>query len=141
MNSAPSLNRAADNLGSMQSAEFLENYIGLRISRTHLLATGQHIDLSTLAEWAGFRLPVFFRREAFERLTNHKSQFCGGGSDLFDALKSMHEAMRKFPFRDLQNRPVLFQVGDTTLIAYLGGVDHDDPRPAFTVVLASRRDD
>ena len=122
----------------MANALFLGNYIGVRTTRTHLLATGQHIDLSTLAAQAGFRIHVFFRFEAFVCLTKHLRQFTGGKNDLYDALDTMREAMMKAPLRDC---PVLFQVGDITLIAHFGTVDHDDPRRALTVVLAPTGED
>jgi hypothetical protein len=130
--------RLAENLGRMQDASYLQNSIGLRTTRTHLLARGLHIDLSTLAEQAGYRIHVFFRREAFVRLTENQSQFHDGKNDLYDAILSMREALMKAPLHDC---PVLFQVGDVTLIAHFNRVDHDDPRRAITVVLASTDED
>jgi hypothetical protein len=138
MSNALCADRLAENLGSMPEARFLGNYIGIRVTRTHLLATGQHVDLSTLAEQAGFRIHVFFRREAFECLTKYLRQFTGSSNDLSEALNSLREAVMRAPLRDC---PVLFQVGDFTLIARFGSVDHDDPRRAITVALASPAED
>jgi hypothetical protein len=125
-------------LGSFHDASFLGNHLGLRMSRTHLLARGLHIDLSTLAEQAGFQIHVFFRREAFVRLTENQSQFHDGNGDLYDAMLALRQAMIKAPLRDC---PVLFQSGNVTLVAHLNRVDHDDPRPAVTVVLAPDNED
>jgi hypothetical protein len=133
MNSATCEIRLAENLGMMRNPNFLGRHLGIRMSRTHLLARGIHIDLSTLAEQAGFQIHVFFRQEAFVRLIQNQSQFHDGEGDLYDAVLAMREAMMKAPLRDC---PVPFQVGDATLIAYFGKVDHDDPRRAVTVVLA-----
>ena len=133
MNNATSADRLTENLGSMENARFLGGYIGVRTTRTHLLATGQHIDLTTLAVQAGFRIHVFFRLEAFACVTKHLRQFTGGKNDLYDALNAMREAMMNAPLCDC---PVPFQVGDVPLIAHFGTVDHDDPRRALTVVLA-----
>ncbi len=133
MNNATCLNRLTQNLGSMQDAQFLGNYIGVRTTRTHLLATGLHIDLTTLAEQTGFRVRVFFRREVFDRLTGNLRQFGGNGDDLHDAMLALRQAMMRAPLRDC---PVLFQVGEVTLVAQPGPIDHDDPRYALTVNLA-----
>ena len=138
MINATAINRLTGNLGSQQDAHLLRNYIGVRTTRTHLLATGQHIDLSTLAEQAGFRIHVFFRLEAFVCLTKNLRQFTGCKNDLYDALNALREAMMNAPLRDC---PVPFQVGELTLIAHFGTVDHDDPRRALTVVLAPRDQD
>jgi len=138
MNSAICVNRLAENLGHMRTPDFLRNCLGVRVSRTHLLATGQHIDLSTLAEQAGYRIHVFFRREAFDRLTQAPSYLSSESNGLYDALLSMREAMMKAPLRDC---PVFFQAGDVALVAYLNRVDHDDPRPAATVAVAESKED
>jgi hypothetical protein len=53
-------------------------------------------------------------------------------------MLAMRDAMIKAPLRDC---PVPFQVGDLTLVAHYGPVDHDDPRRAVTVVLASGSED
>jgi hypothetical protein len=133
MNSSLGASRLSKILGSMQDANFLRHSLSVRCSRTHLLAAGIHIDASTLAEQAGFRVRVFFRREAFDRLTQHDSHIHDGSKDLYDAVLSLRQAMTKAPLR---NCPVLFQVEGVTLVAHPGAVDHDDPRPALTVVLA-----
>ena len=133
MNNASCANRLAEGLGARQNARYFANYIGVRTTRTHLLAIGRHIDLSTLAEQTGFRVRVFFRREVFDRLTENLPQFGGNGSDLYDAMLALHQAMTRAPLRDC---PVLFQVGELTLVAQPGPTDHDDPRYALTVSLA-----
>jgi hypothetical protein len=138
MNNSPCAIRLAGNLGAMRDGRFLENCIGIRVSRTQLLATGRHIDLSTLAEQTGYRIHVFFRHEAFERLTGNTGRFSSDGNDLYAAMLSMREALMKAP---LQDCPALFQVGDVTLVANFGRVDHDDPRRAITVALASPDED
>ena len=130
--------RSANQFGRMTTADFLQNCLGIRVTRTQLLATGRHIDLSTLAEQAGFQVHVFFRREAFDRLTENPNQFHSDKNDLFEAVIALRHAMMKAPLRDC---PVLFQAGDFTLIAQLGRVDHDDPRPAITVSLAPDAED
>jgi hypothetical protein len=138
MNNATCAIRLAGNFGMMRDACFLENCVGIRASRTQLLATGQHIDLSTLAEQTGYRIHVFFRHDAFERLTDNTGRFSSNGNDLYAAMLSMREALMKAP---LQDCPVLFQVGDVALVANFGRVDHDDPRRAITVALASPDED
>ena len=71
-------------------------------------------------------------------LIGNLRQFTGGKNDLYDALNALREAMMNAPLRDC---PVPFQVGELTLIAHFGTVDHDDPRSALTVVLAPRDQD
>jgi hypothetical protein len=132
-----SLSRLAENLGAVADVRFLAGYIGIRTTRTHLLARGLHIDLSTLAQQTGFRVPVFFKRQAFQCLTEKAGQFHDAGADLYDAMLELRQAMMKAPLRDC---PVLFQAGELTLVAYPGRLDHDDPRPALTVALASNQD-
>ena len=138
MNNPPALTRLARNLGSIQDANFLQNSLSIRCSRTHLLATGIHIDLSTLAEQAGFRVRVFFRREAFDRLTEGQSHLHDGSKDLYDAILSLRQALERAPLR---GSPVLFQVEGITLVAYHGPLDHDDPRHALTIALAASGQD
>lgn len=84
MNNAYCGNRLAEILGSMSNANFLDNHLGVRMSRTHLLARGIHIDLSTLAEQAGFRIHVFIRQDVFVRLIENQNQFHDGNGDLYD---------------------------------------------------------
>jgi hypothetical protein len=135
MNNSTCEIRLAESFGTMQDARYLGNHLGIRVSRTHLLGRGIHVDMSTLAQQAGFQIHVFFRREAFAHLTEHQSQFRDIKHDLYDAILAMRDAMMKAPLRDC---PVPFQVGDATLIAFFGPVDHDDPRRAVTVVLADK---
>ena len=74
MNNSTCEIRLAESFGTMQDARYLGNHLGIRVSRTHLLGRGIHVDMSTLAQQAGFQIHVFFRREAFAHLTENQSQ-------------------------------------------------------------------
>lgn len=138
MNSPTCASPIAQALGSMPDGRVLANYIGIRTTRRHLLSIGHHVDLSLIAEQMGFRVPVFWRREAFNQITGDLCQFHDSRSDLYDAMLAMRQAIMKSPLRDL---PVPFQVGEVSLVAHPGRLDHDDPRLAFTVVLATNQDE
>ena len=138
MVSTSSRSRTAPSLGVMHTPDFLRNCMGIRITRTHLLASGQHVDLSTLAEWTGFSAKVFLRREAFEKLTETPESWRENEHDLYTTMFAMREAIMRAPLRDC---PVRFQVGDIALVAHIGNVDHDDPRSAITVALACKQED
>ena len=127
---------ATECLGSLSNANYLMSCPGIRFTRTHLLTTGWHIDLSTLAEQAGFQVHVFFRIEAFKQFVGNEIRVENRNADLYMAMFALRHAVMKAPLRGC---PVLFQMGETTLIAHFGKVDHDDPRPAITVALASNQ--
>ncbi|MGD0816193.1 MAG: hypothetical protein ABSA83_21585 [Verrucomicrobiota bacterium] len=67
MNNATSEIHLAENLGSMQNAHFLRNHLGIGVSRTHFVAGGLHIELSTLAHQAGLK----------DVRSSGKNRFCG----------------------------------------------------------------
>lgn len=121
-----------DALGAKPSADFLRNFLAIRASRTHLLARGLHVELTALAEQVGFRIHVFLRHEAFERLKEAPSGCGHSQNDLYDVALSLREALMHAPLRGC---PVAFQVGEVTLVAHFGPLDHDDPRRAITVTL------
>ena len=137
MNNPMCVAHVAPILGRLRNASFLRSCLAFRVTRTQLLVTGRHIDLSTLAAQAGFQIPVFFRREVFDCLTDSANFYHASKNDLYEAMCSLRQAMMKAPIRDC---PVLFQVGDFTLVAQLGGIDHDDPRPSITVSLSPNQD-
>ena len=122
--------RSMNHLGRMNNAEYLRHSLSFLVTRTQLIVTGQHIELTTLAEQAGFAVRVFFRREVFNRILEDASPYRSESGDLFQAMFAMREAIKRAPLRDC---PTLFQVGELTLAARLGKTDHDDPRPAVTV--------
>jgi hypothetical protein len=130
MNSAaPRFSRA---FGSQSDAAFVQDNVCVRLSRSHLLARGIHIDLTTLAEQLGFRVRVFIRREAFNKITEGQTQFGENDNDLMEMLLALRRALSKAPLRDC---PVLFQVGGISVVAQPGPTDHDDPRYALTLNL------
>ena len=123
-------------LGRLPDASYLARCPNILYTRTQLLATGWHLDVSTLAEQAGFHIRVFFQQTAFVRVLEGRTHHRDRRSDLYAALLLMREAIMKAP---LQGCPVLFQMDDLTLIAHFGQIDHDDPRPAITIALAPSR--
>jgi hypothetical protein len=129
--------RTASNFGVFPNARIFRQRIKIYQSRTETLALGFHIDLSTLASWAGFRAPVFIQRRAFECFASQNGFAKSKNGDLFELVQTLRQAVMRSPLRDA---PVLFQVGEVSLIGYFGPVDYDDQRPAITVALADSGD-
>lgn len=125
--------RTAQSLGQMRKAGFLRKNLGFVVTRTQLIVTGQHVELTTLAEQAGFAVRVFFQKEVYERILENANAYRSESGDLFESMFAMREAIKRAPLRDC---PTLFQVGELTLAVRIGKTDHDDNRPALTVFLA-----
>jgi hypothetical protein len=127
----------AGRFGSLADGRILTRCPRIIFTRTQLLATGWHIDLSTLAEQAGFQVHVFFRIEAFTRVVEERKGMGDARNDLYTAMFALREAVMCAPLRGC---PIRFQLDDVTFVARFGNVDHDDPRPAITVSLAPPND-
>ncbi len=128
--------RLALRLGSEDNFERLKDCTHIRATRSQLLAIGYHLELSTLAEHCGFRVRVFARKEVFITMLESYEQ---KGPDLMAMLEALHEAFRKMP---IQMDCFVFRVPSPILeppfleiMAKVGSVDFDDPRPALTLSL------
>ena len=99
------------------------------------------VDVTTTAQEAGIRFPVFLTRAVFDAYVTVPPGVTGQDEDgrLWDVLTLLRHAIRKstsgqtrLPFalyvRNDNRRPRLVK-----LIATCGALDFDDPQPAITV--------
>jgi hypothetical protein len=138
MNETTTAIGTATRFGSLADGRILTRSPHIIFTRTQLLATGWHIDLSTLAEQAGFQVHVFLRIEAFTRVIDERKRTGDGRSDLYTVILTLREALMNAPLRGC---PVMFEACGIDLVAQFGKVDHDDPRPAITVHLNDMEED
>jgi hypothetical protein len=113
---------------STEGAYFSGHRTCSRTSRSGLLAQGAHVEVSSLADEAGFWVQVFFDLDAFNRLTLGRN----GRNDLFAAMLCLRAAIFLAPTND---RPISFQVGEVKLLASALKLDPDDQSGAITVIL------
>jgi hypothetical protein len=73
MNNATCKIRLGENLGMMQDADYLKNRIGIRLWKTHYVAGGLHIEISTLAQQAELNHTYSHEKERFFNLFRVKA--------------------------------------------------------------------
>lgn len=112
-------------------------------TRKQALADGFQVDVTTTAQEAGIRFPVFLTRAVFDAYVAVPKDVTGQDESgrLWDIVWMLRFAIRKaahgqdrLPFalyvRNDNRRPKLVK-----LIATCGALDMDDPQPAITVML------
>ena len=112
-------------------------------TRKQALADGFQVDVTTTAQEAGIRFPVFLTRAVFDAYVTVPPIVSGQdeAGRLWDIVWMLRFAIRKaqsgqdrLPFalyvRNDNRRPKLVK-----LIATCGALDMDDPQPAITVML------
>jgi isopentenyl diphosphate isomerase/L-lactate dehydrogenase-like FMN-dependent dehydrogenase len=112
-------------------------------TRKQAVADGEQVDVTTTAQEAGIRFPVFITRTAFDAYVTVPLNVSGQNEAgrLWDVVWMLRFAIRKaaqghsrLPFalyvRNDNRRPKLVK-----LIATCGALDMEDPRPAITVML------
>ena len=112
-------------------------------TRAQAIADGVQVDISTTAQEAGIRFPVFITRTAFDAYVTVPPDVTGQdeAGRLWDVVWMLRFAIRKatpgqtrLPFalyvRNDNRRPRLVK-----LIATCGALDFDDPTPAITVAM------
>jgi hypothetical protein len=112
-------------------------------TRKQALADGFQVDVTTTAQEAGIRFPVFLTRAVFDAYVTVPPNVTGQdeAGRLWDIVWMLRFAIRKaqsgqdrLPFalyvRNDNRRPKLVK-----LIAACGALDIDDPQPAITVML------
>jgi len=112
-------------------------------TRAHAIADGFQIDVSTTAQEAGIRFPVFLTRAVYDAYVTVPPDVAGQdeAGRTWDLLTMLRHAIRKsqpgknrLPFalyvRNDNRRPRLIK-----LIATCGAPDFDDPTPAITVTM------
>ena len=112
-------------------------------TRKQALADGFQVDVTTTAQEAGIRFPVFLTRTVFDAYVAVPKDVTGQDESgrLWDIVWMLRFAIRKaqpgqtrLPFalyvRNDNRRPKLVK-----LIATCGALDMDDPHPAITVMM------
>ena len=112
-------------------------------TRKQALADGFQVEVTTTAQEAGIRFPVFLTRAVFDAYVAVPKDVTGQDESgrLWDIVWMLRFAIRKaqsgqdrLPFalyiRNDNRRPKLVK-----LIASCGALDIDDPQPAITVML------
>ena len=112
-------------------------------TRAQALADGVQVDISTTAQEAGIRFPVFITRSAFEAYVTVPPNVTGQdeAGRLWDVVWMLRHAIRKatpgqtrLPFalyvRNDNRAPHLIK-----LIAECGPLDIDKPEPAITIMM------
>jgi len=113
-------------------------------TRAQALADGFQVDVTTTAQEAGIKVPVFITRGVYSQYVQVPADVTGQDERgrLWDIVWMMRHAIRRAqPGR--VRLPVLLYVRNsdrlparlTKLIAMVGPVDIDNPAPAITVML------
>ena len=112
-------------------------------TRSHAIADGMQVDVSTVAQEAGIRFPVFLTRTVYDAYVTVPPDVTGQdeAGRLWDVVWMLRFAVLKsqpgqtrLPFalyvRNDNRRARLIK-----LIATCGALDIDDPQPAITVMM------
>jgi hypothetical protein len=112
-------------------------------TRAHAIADGMQVDVSTVAQEAGIRFPVFLTRTVYDAYVTVPPDVTGQdeAGRLWDVVWMLRFAVLKsqpgqsrLPFalyvRNDNRRAHLVK-----LIATCGALDIDDPQPAITVMM------
>ena len=112
-------------------------------TRSHAIADGMQVDVSTVAQEAGIRFPVFLTRTVYDAYVTVPPDVTGQdeAGRLWDVVWMLRFAVLKsqpgqtrLPFalyvRNDNRRARLIK-----LIATCGALDVDDPRPALTIAM------
>jgi hypothetical protein len=113
-------------------------------TRAHAVADGSQVEVTSTAQEAGIRFPVFLTRAVYDAYVTVPPDVAGQdeAGRLFDivwmlrfAIRKAHPGKSRLPFalyvRNDNLRPRLVK-----LIATCGALDVDDPQPAITVQTA-----
>jgi hypothetical protein len=112
-------------------------------TRKQAIADGVQVDISTTAQEAGIRFPVFLTRTVYDAYVTVPPNVTGQdeAGRLWDVLTLLRHAIRqsqpgqsRLPFalyvRNDNRAPRLIK-----LVAMCGPLDIDDPQPAITVMM------
>ena len=112
-------------------------------TRAHAIADGFQVDVTTTAQEAGIRFPVFITRAVYDAYVTVPPDVDAQdeAGRLWDLLTMLRHAIRqsqpgktRLPFalyvRNDNRRPRLVK-----LIATCGALDFDDPTPAITIAM------
>jgi hypothetical protein len=117
-------------------------------TRYERLADGWQVDVSRIAEAAGFQFPIFLTRDVFDGFVFHPERapysdlvgFILRILALFDTVIKEKPAGAKQVKIDFQIRKTLGgDLSPVQLIGDLGPLDVDDPRQALTIRLATEK--
>jgi hypothetical protein len=112
-------------------------------TRKQAIADGVQVDISTTAQEAGIRFPVFITRTAFDAYVTVPPDVTGQdeAGRLWDVVWMLRFAIRKAPPGQARLPFALYVRNDNRaprlvkLVAMCGPLDMDAPEPAITVML------
>ena len=112
-------------------------------TRAHAIADGMQVDVSTVAQEAGIRFPVFLTRTVYDAYVTVPPDVTGQdeAGRLWDIVWMLRFAIRKAqPGQD--RLPLALYVRNDNraprlikLIAHCGPLDIDKPEPAITIMM------
>ncbi len=112
-------------------------------TRAQALADGVQVDITTTAQEAGIRFPVFITRTAFNAFVTVPPNVTGQdeAGRLWDIVWMLRHAIRKAPPGQTRLPFALYVRNDNRaprlikLIAECGPLDMDKPEPAITIMM------
>ena len=112
-------------------------------TRAQAIADGVQVDISTTAQEAGIRFPVFITRTAFDLYVTVPPDVAGQdeAGRLWDVVWMLRHAIRKAPPGQSRLPFALYVRNDhcaprlIKLIAECGPLDMDKPEPAITIMM------
>ena len=112
-------------------------------SRSQAVADGLQVEVSTVAEEAGIRFPVFLTRAVYDSFVRVPPGVTGQdeAGRLWDVVWMLRFAIRKAQHGQARLPFALYVRNDNKaprlikLVAMCGPLDIDDPQPAITIML------
>ena len=112
-------------------------------TRAHAIADGMQVDVSTVAQEAGIRFPVFLTRTVYDAYVTVPPDVTGQdeAGRLWDVVWMLRFAIRKAQPGQARLPFALYVRNDNRrarlvkLIATCGALDIDDAQPAITVMM------